>query len=282
MRWPALFLLAFFGMVSVVAAKPPVDVVRAELVADSTGVAAGQTFTVGLHLHIAPGWHVYWTNPGDIGAPTELSLTLPKGFTAGELQFPVPERLEEADNAVVFGYENDVLLTTTITAPADLGGTTAVPIAALANWCVCSRDECVLGHAKLDLKLPVGPTVADHADLFAAWGARRAEKPSAAFVSFDATWDAAGGIATLKIRWKGAGPPANLHWLPGASDDLAVKEKSIGSEGDVTTVVLSIEPVKGIAQKSSTISGLLSYHEENQPPRGVAVTVDRGTLRLVN
>ena len=44
---------------------------------------------VGVLLEVEPGWHVYWMNPGDSGAPTTVSLTLPPGFTAGPVRFPL-------------------------------------------------------------------------------------------------------------------------------------------------------------------------------------------------
>ncbi|MFM8230851.1 MAG: hypothetical protein ACKOAL_06480, partial [Chthoniobacterales bacterium] len=34
--------------------------VEASLVADTTSIVPGKTFRLGLHLKIAPGWHVYW------------------------------------------------------------------------------------------------------------------------------------------------------------------------------------------------------------------------------
>src|SRR5688572_9197775 len=72
------------------AAPTPANLVRAKLVADTTAVKAGQPFTVGVLLEIAPKWHVYWSNPGDSGMPTTVKFIAPDGFKVGELQYPTP------------------------------------------------------------------------------------------------------------------------------------------------------------------------------------------------
>lgn len=62
----------------------------ATLVSDTDTVAPGTPLHLGLRLRIAPGWHTYWQNPGDAGAPPELTLTwqggsLPEGASAGPI-----------------------------------------------------------------------------------------------------------------------------------------------------------------------------------------------------
>ena len=31
------------------------------------------TFTIGIKMEHDPGWHTYWSNPGDTGLPTKIS-----------------------------------------------------------------------------------------------------------------------------------------------------------------------------------------------------------------
>ena len=81
----------------------------ASLAADMAAVAPGEAFRVGLRLRLAPGWHSYWRNAGDAGAPTEITLTLPEGAAAGPLAWPAPERIEYGP-LVNFGYTGEVLL----------------------------------------------------------------------------------------------------------------------------------------------------------------------------
>ena len=55
---------------------------------------SGSTVEVGMRLEMPAGWHTYWRNAGENGTPTIIIWTLPKGITAGEIQWPVPEKVE--------------------------------------------------------------------------------------------------------------------------------------------------------------------------------------------
>ena len=57
--------------------------VKAELLSEMQTVQAGTTVWVFLKQTIREGWHTYWRNPGDSGAPTKLLWDLPPGFEAG-------------------------------------------------------------------------------------------------------------------------------------------------------------------------------------------------------
>ena len=59
------------------------------LVSDTDAVAAGTPFRVGLHLHMAPGWHTYWRNPGDAGVAPELGLCC-RREASGPIAWPTP------------------------------------------------------------------------------------------------------------------------------------------------------------------------------------------------
>src|SRR5258708_15908955 len=85
--------------------------VAVSLWAERDGIAPGQSFTLGLRLLHAPGWHSYWAVPGDSGLPTRLSWRLPPGFRAGPIQWPAPQRLPIGP-LVDYGYEGDTLLLT--------------------------------------------------------------------------------------------------------------------------------------------------------------------------
>lgn len=127
--------------------------VEARLIADQASVLPGKSFTVGLLLRMDPDWHVYWKNPGESGLPTMVEWVLPPGFTAGPLQWPIPQRIETL-GLVTYGYAGEVLLLSEITPPASLRAGQAIALSARAGWLAC-RVECTPGSAKLDLSLPV-------------------------------------------------------------------------------------------------------------------------------
>jgi thiol:disulfide interchange protein DsbD len=126
---------------------------EAELVAERTAVVPGEPLTVALRLAAIPGWHTYWRNPGDSGEPTRIEWKLPRGFAAGEIEWPTPERIPVGP-LMNFGYEGEVLLLTRIVAPANLPPGRTVTLRAKANWLVC-EVQCIQEEAQLSLTLPV-------------------------------------------------------------------------------------------------------------------------------
>jgi thiol:disulfide interchange protein len=133
--------------------------VHARLVAEDKAVAPSGTVTVALEEKIAPGWHTYWKNPGDAGAPTDIQWNLPAGWKAGAIQWPRPKRLPVGP-LMDYGYEGTPWLLTTLIAPADAKG--PVTIGAHVSWLVC-RQICIPEDAMLTLTLPVGTQSPDPA-----------------------------------------------------------------------------------------------------------------------
>ena len=92
--------------------------VHARLVAEDSAVRSRR------HRHgragekIRPGWHTYWINPGDAGAPTDIKWTLPPGWNAGAIQWPTPKRLPVGP-LMDYGYEGTPWLLHQLTVPAD-------------------------------------------------------------------------------------------------------------------------------------------------------------------
>jgi thiol:disulfide interchange protein/DsbC/DsbD-like thiol-disulfide interchange protein len=129
------------------------DHVIAELVTESTAVQPGETVRIGLRLQHIPHWHTYWRNPGDSGLPTTLVWKLPAGANTGEIDWPAPKRLPIGP-LVNYGYEGDLLLPLSFTAPATARPGSTLQLSAEANWLVC-RDVCIPENATLKLLLPV-------------------------------------------------------------------------------------------------------------------------------
>ena len=95
--------------------------VKAELLSEMQTVQAGTTVWVFLKQTIREGWHTYWRNPGDSGAPTKLLWDLPPGFEAGEIQWPYPERTPYGP-LMNYGYEGEVLFPVQIKIPEGFKG----------------------------------------------------------------------------------------------------------------------------------------------------------------
>jgi len=79
------------------------ELVTATLIADADGIVPGREITVGLRLEMEPGWNTYWEYAGDAGIPTTIAWTLPAGFRAGAIEWPVPERISDPGGIDIYG-----------------------------------------------------------------------------------------------------------------------------------------------------------------------------------
>jgi len=167
LRAVLLGLLAAGGLRAAAVRKGAVE---AELVSAVAGVQPGRPFEVALRLNHDFEWHSYWIYSGT-GYPTTIKWTLPPGWTAGDIRWPVPQVLIDSHHTIVGnGYSGEVFLPVTLTPPADLAPGTPVTLKAHVEWLMC-KDVCMPGEADLDLTLPVvgGPPGPDP-----RWGAKLA------------------------------------------------------------------------------------------------------------
>ena len=147
-----ILILSTLGCGAAKIESPKTEHLEASLISEVTGIQPGIPFWVGLKLKMEEGWHVNWKNPGDAGLAPSIKWELPEGFTAGEIQWPIPERLLVSE-FVLFGYEGTVLLPVEITPPATIENE-KFSITASCDWVVCG-EVCVPGEAKLSLELLV-------------------------------------------------------------------------------------------------------------------------------
>lgn len=149
---PVLLMFACPLWAGSIAKTPQLTV---DLVAEPTPIISGKTVTLALRFIPAPGWHIYWKNPGDSGLPPSVTWKLPLGWTAGPLQFPFPERIL-LPPLVSYGYEQETLLLTTFTIPDYEKIPSSFPIEADIEWLVC-KETCLPGKAHLNLTLSTQP-----------------------------------------------------------------------------------------------------------------------------
>jgi thiol:disulfide interchange protein DsbD len=185
--------------------------VTAELIPEMTTVETGKPFGMILHLHMDAGWHTYWINPGDAGLATTIKWTLPPGFTAGPIQWPVPEK-HAMGPLMTYGYDGDVYLLTTITPPDKGDLPQHFDVKAKAEWLVC-QEECIPGKAELTVTLDSG-----------LMNFRLPEENTELFK------EARGRLPVAATGWKveasyGAGDLALLFHLP-AGEEMAVPKNA--------------------------------------------------------
>jgi len=128
--------------------------VHARLLADRTTIRPGETFLLGVLLSQDKGWHTYWKSPGAVGKPTEITWQGPEGTSFAPYDWPVPSRFE-LSGIVSYGYDDQVLLFSEVTVPADLPlGEAVFGASAEARWLAC-EVQCIPGDAELQLRIPV-------------------------------------------------------------------------------------------------------------------------------
>ena len=277
-----IMLLALFAVIAAPTAEAQLyqgrKLVEANLVADTSTIVPGKPFRIGLHLKIAPGWHVYWKNPGDSGIATEAGWDLPDGFSAGTLQWPLPKRIEEPGDIEVYAYKNETLLITEITPPQTFSAE-SVKLRAKPKWLVCEQI-CIPGAAEIELVLPVGseasPANADLFDRFAA------ELPTSTAPPFGMEWTRTATGWNLSLS--GTENAARADFYPYANERGPVGHTAsvqiAGSAADIAVPVEGSPPVEGVVvlENGGRRGWIVSSQQNAELPAPPKKSAARGLL----
>ncbi|MBU6400973.1 MAG: hypothetical protein KGS61_11685, partial [Verrucomicrobia bacterium] len=181
----------------------------------------GDTVWAGVVMRLAPGWHNYWRNPGDSGAPTQVQWTLPRGVSAGAIQWPVPEKLTE-EGLVTYVYNNEVCLLVPLTLATNLAPG-PLQLGAHVTWLECQK-QCVMHNTDLNATLRVGaePKPSADAGLLRTWR-QKVPRLDPTFPAH-ATWDSPinGDARPVILAWDAPGNPAVADFFPFPSDAYQV------------------------------------------------------------
>jgi DsbC/DsbD-like thiol-disulfide interchange protein len=254
---------------------PTTHPAKAQLLADVASIAPGKPFTVGVRLTMQPGWHTYWTNPGESGQPIAVKWNLPAGYTAGELRFPVPVRFVQPGDLYGYGYEGEVMLLATVTPPAEgasSGG--AVELSANVSWLVC-KDICIPGKATVSLSLPMATATQAAAPaneaLFKTWQDRVPTDPAAALVEGQpASVTKQGEGYVVILNWKK--PVRDVQWFAPAYGEGELGEAKVQHAGATSTITFSARSfdAKNPIDFTSLVA-TVAYVGEDDVRRGVTV-----------
>lgn len=249
---------------------------RVELIAQSRTPAPGQPLQLGIVLTPKAGWHTYWLNPGDAGAPTRAEWKLPAGVSAPpELAYPVPGRL------VVSGlmnhvYEKRNILLTRIDVPAGLAPGSALPIEVQVDWLVCSDEQCVPEQAVLSLALVVGDGADDAAMApQIAEGLAALPRPLAATATWAQIKATSGTRFVLSVPMAGLAKVRSAWFFPyGDAVITHVAPQKVTIAGDA----LRIETDAGTPGPEGEITGVLRVEMAGEPAMGFAITARQGSV----
>jgi len=255
-----LLLILFALLAAMPAAAQPLqpggrNAIQAELVAETRAPAAGSGVTLAFSFTPDPGWHGYWLNPGDAGAPARVEWQLPAGVTAEPLRFPVPAPLLISD-LMNYVFEGPHAMLTTLRVPAGLAPGTRLPVRATIDYLACTDKICVPERADLALDLMVGDGAVAAADQarFDAW---RAALPRP--LQTEGTYSIEGGRIRIALPIPAATPVEQAYLFPAAAGILDhAAAQSASRNGDAVIVETD---AAGAPDTLGRIEGLLKTGE---------------------
>ncbi|MBB2964827.1 protein-disulfide reductase DsbD family protein [Methylobacterium sp. R2-1] len=244
------------GAQGVMTAAKAKDLVRASLVAESEALVPGRTVTLGLHMAMKPGWHVYWRNPGDSGLPPEMVWRLPAEFSVGPVQWPVPERIP-VQTLMNFGYEGAVTLLVPLTVPESARVGETVRLSGTLSYLVC-EEICIPGSAELSLDVPVAASAAPASGQAALFARARAALPEAVPGPVRTTRE--GDRLVLHLDRPGLAGVTEAAFFPyseGALDNAALQDLTVDAAG----LHLTLTP-GDTGQPPETLAGVLAFTDD--------------------
>ncbi len=126
---------------------------QATLVLSDETAKPGDTVWAGVRLKMDPEWHTYWKNSGDAGMPTTIAWQLPPGITAGDIHWPLPEKMPPIE-VTTYGYNDETMLLV----PLKIGPNVSPgPVTLTANltWLEC-KDVCIPVKTSVQATLDIG------------------------------------------------------------------------------------------------------------------------------
>ncbi|MCC7055765.1 MAG: hypothetical protein IT355_21025 [Gemmatimonadaceae bacterium] len=102
-------------------------------------------------LHVAPGWHISWRNPGETGLPTRLLWSLPSGVAVTAERWPVPV-VTHTPVGVTHTLEGAVPWLVTLRTPVGMGADRLVGVTLRYGIC---RDVCIPEQLTVQGEVPV-------------------------------------------------------------------------------------------------------------------------------
>jgi thiol:disulfide interchange protein len=234
------------------------QLVKAELVADTSAVVPARPFTVGLLLHMAPHWHTYWKYSGDAGLPTEIHWHLPPGWKAGEIQWPIPLKTTDPGDIQTYGYQDEVMLMQEVTPPKTIDKS-MVTLSADVSWLVCEKI-CIPGSGALQIELPTSATSEPrNAELFARYRRLLPQNWPDGGVA-KASWSRAGSELRLHLMSATLSNYSSVDFYPLPPDRVVVGHPEIASRNK-SEIVFRI-PLESSAAHLMSMQGLVVFGQQ--------------------
>ncbi len=255
----ALFLTAIYICTATSYAQLGKTASDAQLLAGAISIAPGKSFTVALQLAHPEEWHSYYKNSGGVELPPSIEWKLPDGFTAGPIQWPVPE-VKDGYFGKNFVYPGTPVFLIDITPSASLEVAGSVTLTANAKWQIC-KDSCINEEKSFTLVLPV--TAAGELELANTTLIEKARTSLPSRIpSLKITAQSDGGDIQLRIAPTSALKGTPTDFIPNQNFlQPASAGGSIQRDGDAWLVNLKrikIDPFEKAVPQGKAFSGILA------------------------
>ncbi len=229
---------------------------RAKLLVSALSAKPGDTVLAGVRLQMDPGWHTYWKNPGDSGGPTTIEWQLPPGVSAGEIQWPLPEKLT-IEEVTTYVFHDEVMLLVPLKLAADLKPG-PLELKANVSWLECEK-LCLKGDARVTAPLEIAAETKSSSDAPLLETARSKLPQPATGLSARGAWEKppTGDSRPLILEWS---PPASVSepdFFPDANDAFEVQSATeiVSAGADKVRLRKGVKKFEG--NWPSEISGVL-------------------------
>jgi DsbC/DsbD-like thiol-disulfide interchange protein len=237
------------------------ELVHPILVADVSAIQPGESFRLGVAIKIDPSWHIYWKNPGDSGLPTRVKLDLPVGFTAGEVQFPVPKKLTLPGDIINYSYEDQTMLIVPISVSKDVSVGSTANLKAKIIWLVC-QEMCLPGKADVAITLPVAAQSQPiNRDVFDQWSKKLPERDAREYVDEPSLVRSGNRHFDFKLPWKR--PVTDVDWWPGNNDPVTFRDMKLQTRDGATLLSFGVQAVD-VPHPPDAIGSLLVFTLDGQ------------------
>ena len=240
---------------------------QAKLLLSADAARPGDTIWAGVDLKMDPAWHTYWKNPGAAGLATKIEWQLPPGVTAGEIQWPLPEKFPPAE-VTTYGYSNEVVLLVPLTLASNMP---AGPLDLKANvsWLEC-KEACIPAKQDVEAKLTIGSETKLSADftMIESWTSKVPQTNSA--YQFQAWWEKSANNNTRPLILN-FGPMEtgknitydSVDFFPGASDafEIQAATETLSAQSAYIRLRKAVKKFSGDWPKE--ISGVLAFQKSD-------------------
>lgn len=261
-------LVAWLGLIAPVSALAAAT--QASLLLSAQKAKPGDTIMAAVRLEMSPGWHTYWKNGGDSGGPTEIKWQLPEGVSAGEIQWPTPEK-DVTEGLVTYIYHDEAILLVPLKLATNLSPG-PIELKADVSWLECEK-LCVPGDQAIATTLTIG-TQTEPSDQAALIKAAKAKLPlDGATLKPQAAWAgvAKGNDRALILTWTKPVGSEQPEFFPESYDEFSIATTN-QNLSTATTAKLQLAVSKSSGDWPKTVHGLLVLKQDGKA-QGFALNV---------